>query len=248
MKHIFYFFICLISCQVLDAQVSIGAKGGISIPQLKGNNDNSRGYTSRLDVYGGLLVNIPIGSGLSLQPEVVYSPQGGQRKGMQEVSSDALSGLSLPPGMSIYANFKAVTMLNYLEIPVLLKLTGGERLKYFACLGPHIAFLLEARTRTSGSSLLYADAGGTTPLSENGSALPPMDFSGTTSIRESIKEVNAGLQGGLGLQYPFGNGSVFLEGRAIIGLTNIQTHPEVDGHNKTGSLAVALGYLLKIHK
>ncbi|MDP4261324.1 MAG: porin family protein [Bacteroidota bacterium] len=229
-----------------NAQLNIGARGGISIPNLKGNNEQSKGYTSRLDGYGGLLANFRITRFLYLQPEINFSPQGGQRKGMQQLPSDAISGISLPPDMNLYANFKSVTILNYLEIPILAKIVLGQKLKYFACFGPHIAFLLEAKTKTSGNSLLYLDEAGTIPLTENNEPLPAFSFNSTTSINESIKKVNAGVQGGLGIQYPLGPGSIFLEGRAIIGLINIQTHPEIDGKNKTGSLAVSAGYQLKI--
>jgi Outer membrane protein beta-barrel domain len=229
------------------AQIHIGAKGGISIPNLKGDNEQSKGYTSRLGGYGGILANFQLSEYFSLQPEVNFSPQGGQRKGMQSVPSDAISGIVLPPGTNLYANFKSTTILNYIEVPLLAKLTlGHNKLTYYICVGPHIAFLAEAKTKTSGSSSLYFDEGGTIPLVLNGNALPPVSFNGNTDIKESIKTINAGLQGGLGIQYPVGPGYIFAEGRAILGLTNIQTHPERDGKNKTGSLAVAAGYLIKI--
>ncbi|HSQ43827.1 MAG TPA: porin family protein [Ginsengibacter sp.] len=233
-------------CISANAQIHIGAKGGISIPDLKGNSVQSKGYTSREDAYLGLIANFQLSRFFSLQPEINYSPQGGQRNGMQPIPADAMSGIMLPPGVNVYANFRNSTILNYLEVPLLLKLTLGHNLKYYLCFGPHIAFLTEAKTKTSGSSLLYLDAAGTMPLTQNGSELPPVSFNSTTNIKESIKKVNMGVQGGWGLEYPVGMGSIFIEGRAIIGLTNIQTHPENDGKNQTGSLVIALGYLIKI--
>jgi hypothetical protein len=242
----FYLIAILLFYLSSDAQIVVGAKGGISIPNLKGNNEKSKGYTSRLDVYGGLIANFQLTASLSLQPEINFSPQGGQRKGMQQVPADAIDGIILPPGINLYANFESTTILNYLEIPVLAKLSFGNKLKYYASFGPHVAFLLEAKTKTSGSSQLYIDEGGTIPLMQNDAPFPAFDFNATTDIKESIKKVNAGVQGGLGIEYPFGPGNIFLEGRAIIGMINIQTHPEDDGRNKTGSLAAAIGYLIKI--
>lgn len=229
-----------------NAQLHIGAKGGISIPNLKGNSEQSKGYTSREGIYGGLFVTYQLTSSLYLQPEINFSPQGGQRKGMQLIPSGAIEGISLPRGVNLYANFKSVTILNYLEVPLLVKLIFGNKIKYYACGGPHVAFVIEAKTKTSGSSLLYMDAGGTEPLMQNGSPFPAVSFNSTTDIKESIKKVNAGVQGGLGVQYPVGSGTIFLEGRAILGIINIQTHPESDGKNKTGSLAVAVGYSVKL--
>jgi len=243
---IFYITAILFFCVSVNAQLHIGAKSGVSIPNLKGNNEQSKGYKSRLGLYGGIFINFPLTNSLSLQPEVNFSPQGGQREGLQEVPSDAISGVGLPGDINLYANFKNVTILNYLEIPILAKLVLGQKFKYYACFGPHIAFLVEAKTRTSGSGLLYLDAAGTIPLTQNGFPLPAVSFDNTTNIRESIKRVNAGMQGGLGVQYPVGSGNIFLEGRAIIGVINIQTHTESDGKNKTGSLAMAIGYFLKL--
>jgi len=235
-------FFCLSS----TAQMHIGGKGGISIPNLEGDNEQSKGYTSRMGVYGGLFINFQINPSLYLQSEINFSPQGGQRKGMQQVPTDAISEISLPPDINLYANFKNITILNYLEIPILAKFILGQKFIYYACVGPHIAFLITAKTKTSGNSPLYLDAAGTLPLMQYDSPFPPVSFNSTTSIKESIKTINAGVQGGVGIEYPAGPGNIFLEGRTIIGVTNIQTHPESDGKNQTGSLAVAFGYLIKI--
>ncbi|MFC0775089.1 porin family protein [Terrimonas alba] len=245
----------LTACSVLlflsaQSQFSVGMKGGISIPRLKGNNEKSEGYTSRLGIYGGVQAIFPLSHTLSLQPEVNFSPQGGQRKGMQPIPSDAIDGIMLPPGVVLYANFKNTAILNYLEIPVLLKLAFERRSKltYYACFGPHIAFLLEAKTKTSGKSSLFLDKESTMPLTQNGTLFPPVDFNSTTDIKESIKKVNAGIQGGVGIEHPIGNGNIFFDARAIIGMLNIQTHPEEDGKNKTGSFMLAIGYSLIINK
>jgi hypothetical protein len=243
---LFFTITLILFCLLANAQLQMGGKAGISIPNLEGNSEQSEGYTSRKGMYGGLIVSFQLTPSLYLQPEVNFSPQGGQRKGMQQVPSDAIHEITLPPGVNLYANFKNVTILNYLEIPILAKLILGQKVKYYACFGPHIAFLLEAKTKTSGSGLLYFDAAGTMPVTQNGNPFPPVSFNSTTNIKESIKTINGGVQGGLGLQYPVGRGNIFLEGRAILGVINIQTHPETDGKNKTGSLAVAAGYSIKI--
>jgi hypothetical protein len=237
----------LFFCSTGFSQILIGAKGGISIPNLKGNNEQSKGYTSRLDGYGGIIVNFQLTPYLSLQPEVNFSPQGGQRKGMQPVPSDAVSGIILPSGTKLYARFNTTSILNYIEVPVLAKLILGDKLGYYLCAGPHIAFLVEAKTKTSGTSSLYFDEGGTIPVGSNGNILPPVSFNSNTDIKENIKTVNAGLQGGLGVQYTIGRSTFFIDGRAIIGLTNIQTNPDRDGRNKTGSIAVTTGYLFQIN-
>lgn len=245
MKHLLVILCCFFYITT-EAQIYAGAKGGISIPNLKGNSEQSKGYTSRLGSYGGIVINFKIAPLLSLQPEINFSPQGGQRKGMQQVPSDAMNDITLPPGTNLYARFNTTTILNYIEIPVLVKLTLGDQLKYYLCAGPHITFLTDAKTKTNGTSVLYLDEGGTIPLTINGNPLPPVSFNRNTDIKESIKTINAGLQGGFGLQYTLGPGIIFAEGRVIFGLTNIQTNPQRDGKNKTGSVIAAAGYIIKL--
>jgi hypothetical protein len=242
MKILLISIIGMALCNTINAQLQVGLKGGISVPELKGNNEQSKGYTSRLAVYAGVLGEFPMTRTVSIQPEINFSPQGGQRKGLQQIPADAISGITLPAGTNLYANFRSTTILDYIEIPVLAKFTFGNKLKYYACLGPHISFLVKAKTETSGTSLIYLDESGTTPLMKDGYPLPAISLDHTTDIKESIKNVNAGIQGGLGIQYFLGPGSIFVDGRAILGLIDIQTHPETDGKNKTGSLAVAMGF------
>lgn len=245
MKSIF--ISAILFCNLLStAQINIGAKGGISIPNLEGDIGKSKGYVSGKGTYGGLFVNFQLTPSFYLQPEINFSPQGGQRKGIQEVPAGAFSEMGVPMDVILYANFKSITLLNYIEIPVLAKFILGYKFKYYACAGPHISFLTEAKTKTSGTSTLYLDAAGTIPLMQNGSPFPSISFNNNIDIIESIKTMNAGVQGGLGIEYPAGPGNIFLESRVILGISNIQVHPEIDGKNQTGSLVIAAGYSLKI--
>jgi hypothetical protein len=65
----------------LNAQLHIGAKAGVSIPNLEGNSEQSKGYTSRKGMYGGLIVTFQLTPSLYLQPEVNFSPQGWTKEG-----------------------------------------------------------------------------------------------------------------------------------------------------------------------
>jgi hypothetical protein len=245
MKRVFVIFFIFCSAAA-EAQIYTGAKGGISIPNLKGNNEQSKGYTSRKGAYGGLLANFTLTRFYSLQTEINFSPQGGQRKGLQPVPADKLGNITLPPGTTLYANFNTNTIINYIEVPVLLQYNWGNRLKYHILLGPYISFRTESKTKTSGSSLLYLDENGTIPLQFNGNNLPPVSFDDNTDVKNEIKKINAGAQGGVALSYNAGPGYVFIEGRFIRGLINVQTHTKENGKNQTGSVIAAIGYSLKI--
>jgi len=129
-----------------------------------------------------------------------------------------------------------------------LNLHTVKALQYHLNFGPYIAWLVKAQTITSGSSLIYLDPSGKTPLTlQDGSELPPVSFDSKTNIRDEIKKINAGIAGGGGLDYSFGISKIFLEGRFTLGLTNIQTNTEENGKNHTGSIIIALGYAYKLN-
>jgi hypothetical protein len=209
MKKLNIVFIMLLFCVAGAGQWKLGAKAGISIPNLQGNSEQSKGYTSRKGLYAGVLAQVELSRIFSLQAEINFSPQGGERNGMQAVPGHFISGLILPPGTVLFAHFNNATIINNLEIPVLLQHRSGNKLKFQLNLGPYIAFRIEFTTKTKGSSRLYIDEQGTIPLQLNGVPLPPVDFTGTTTIKDDIKKVNAGMQGGLAFLYNTGRGYVF---------------------------------------
>ncbi|MGZ3950971.1 MAG: porin family protein [Flavisolibacter sp.] len=235
------FSISIANAQELQAGLKIGA----SIPDIKGNTEQSKDYTSRLGPFFGMSFSKKISSAFNLQTEVNYSPQGGKRDGMQPIDA---TGFGLPAGTILYADFKNETKLNYLEVPVLLQfVSSGERkdhsLFFFANFGPYAAFRITAKTVTSGTSSIYLDPQGTSILtSQDGIPLPAQSFDATTNIKNEIKGMNFGVVGGIGTGLKFDRNKLILEGRFTRGLTNIQTHPEEAGSNKTGSLIFSVGY------
>lgn len=245
---------CLTGCATFSSAQSIwpGLRFGISVPDIKGNTEQSKGYSSRLAPYFGLSLTKRLSSSFNLQTEVNYSPQGGKRNGLQPVDASQLDGGTLPPGTVVYANFKNETRLNYLEVPLLAqyyisKPGKTKAMFYLVNLGPYLAFRIKAKTVTSGTSQLYLDSKGEVPLTlPDGSGLSPQSFDQTTNIKDEIKALSAGIIGGFGAGYDYGGHRFFIEARFTRGLTNIQTHPEINGSNKTGSLIFSAGYICAI--
>ena len=235
------FSVSIANAQELQAGLKIGA----SIPDIKGNTEQSKGYTSRLGPFFGMSFSRKISPVFNIQTEVNYSPQGGKRDGMQPIDATALG---VPAGTILYADFKSETKLNYLEVPIMLQFSNGGQKKdrsvfYFANFGPYAAFRIAAKTVTSGSSQIYLDPQGTTILtSQDGTPLPAQSFDATTNIKNEIKLMNFGLVGGIGAGLNVNRNKLFLEARFTRGLINIQTHPEEAGKNKTGSLIFSVGY------
>ncbi|MEO6405038.1 MAG: porin family protein [Ferruginibacter sp.] len=122
-KLILSFAIVAIATLGANAQVKFGIKAGVNISTLRG--DDVSDAKSLIGVYGGGLVNIPISTMFSVQPEVLYSGEGAKD------GSDKL-------------------MLSYVNIPVLLKYSNPSG--FFAELGPQIGILISAKAKSGGTS------------------------------------------------------------------------------------------------
>jgi hypothetical protein len=227
-------------------QLWVGLRGGPSIPQLSGGgNEISRGYSSILAPNFGILVEYPFTQRFSVQAELDYSGQGGQRKGLQPITQSPEGLPPLPAGQYLYADFTSKSILNYLEIPVMAKVRWGApgQWQWFAEGGPYVGFLLNAEQKTQGTSLIYTDQN-RTPLTVEGQALPPMSFDASTDVKDGLRTVNMGITAGVGWSYwATPRSQVFLEVRGEYGLMRIQKDT-ANGSSNTGSAALLLGYMV----
>lgn len=236
--------------QTSEAQVRIGIQGGLSVPDLRGgNNIISEGYASRLAPNFGVFADIPVAGNFSIEPQVNFDGQGGQRTGMQPITSTSLQ--PLPNGGYYYASFKNTSVLNYLEVPVLAEYTFNLVLVSLDVnAGPYVGFLLSATQKTSGTSSIYINDTGT-PLAEpNGNGgytpVPPQSFDNSESVTNSIHSVNFGFDGGVGVILPVnGVSDLSLNVRGLYGLVDIQKYA-IDGTSHTGNLLLDIGYSYKL--
>jgi hypothetical protein len=222
----------------------LGVHGGLSIPDLSGGSGNqlSTGYTSRLAANFGIQGEWHVYHRFSLQVELNYAGQGGQRNGTQPITNLPPSlGPMVPPGSYLYANFKNKAVLNYLELPILAKFSWGRTLIFYADAGFYAGYLLHAEEKTKDSSSIYVDQKGT-PLTIQGYPVPAQNFTANTDITSSIKRFNVGVTGGVGLALPLdAHNRVFFDARFEYGFINIQKYSE-DGSNNTGNLLLSLGW------
>lgn len=223
----------------------IGIKGGLSIPNLEGGGTpQSEGYTSRLAPTFGTLIRKEFSPHFAIQGEISYSGQGGKRDGMQIIFEENLSGLPVPAGTNLYADFNNETIINYLEIPVLAYYSFMENksgLDVYVDVGPYLGILLNAKVVTDGNSTIYLDKEGNVPLEIGGFPLPEQDFENEADIEDKLNSINAGITGGVGLNYNFGKHQLILDVRGIYGFIPIQEDEE-NGSNKTGALYITFGY------
>lgn len=240
------FILFTISNCAAQSGIRLGLKGGIGIPDLKASGDNpvSSGWSSRLGPYIGAVAEIQLNERLYLQGELNYASQGGKKNGVQAIATSELSayitpGQELPP--YIYANFKSEVRINYLELPILVKINFSveKSFSFFVNGGIYAGYLLTAKNVTGGSSNVYLDEKLTQPLTP-----AAISFDQSTEIKDNIKKFNFGLQGGIGISYDLPNKNrLLLTVGGNYGLIHLQKN-EDNGKNNTGAATITLSYLI----
>ncbi len=218
---------------------TIGILGGINVPRLSGGDDNemSRDFKSRSGKAYGLTASMALGGNYSIRADLLYSSEGGQRKGMQAFSASAINPQA-PPGTYLYASYNNESILNYAEIPVLLKyfIPAFESAGFYLNAGPYIGFLLNAKQVIKGTSAIYADRAGTMVVVPG-----PQIFDSDTDVTDDINPVNLGVTGGVGFAQKVSYGELFMDVRAAYGMVAIQKD-EQNGSSYNGNLLIGIGY------
>lgn len=133
--------ICLISMVTIHAQstdrrenLKFGVKAGINVSNIWDSQNQEFTADSKVGFAGGILLGIPIGSFLGLQPEILISQKGFKGSG-------TLLG-------SPYSTSRTTT---YLDIPLQLQLKPAPFITLLA--GPQFSYLLKQKdTYTYGSN------------------------------------------------------------------------------------------------
>lgn len=123
-KFLFVGMVFLLAFMKIKAQMThaqFGLKGGVNVATIKVNAGND--YDSRTGFYLGGLAHIHVTKHFAVQPEVVYSTEGG------EMDND----------------FK--TKLDYINVPVLAQLMCGNGFRLQT--GPQIGFLLSGKNESN---------------------------------------------------------------------------------------------------
>ena len=235
-------------CSVsMTGQKSFGVKAGLSVPNISTGSDNifTQEFGS-ISAFGvGVFLNVPISGSFSFQPEFLFAVKGGKRNGLQPIPDTrvpaALSAL-LPSGLVPYATFDNKSLLNYIEIPLLLKYTSQGRKGISVFGGPYIGFIALAKQKIRGSSALYLDPGATQAVSLPGASAPlVLSFDQDVDIEDEIASSNFGVQGGLDLFTHSGDTKIFLQGAFSLGFTKIQKDTRF-GESQVGSVTFSLGF------
>lgn len=245
-------FLLIVVSISLGQETNIGVKGGLSVPNLSGSDDNvlTKNYKSRTAATFGAFIELGVTDKVSVQPEINYSGQGGVRKGVQPITRPIAGLPPLPPGQYFFGEFENTAKLNYLEVPVLVKYKFGSRGKprFFVNGGLFYGRLLNAKTITKGSSTIYINEQKTPLLlPPAGTPIPPVSFDATTDIINEVNRNNFGVTGGGGILIPSGKRNNFIiDVRVARGFWHIQKDTATNGTSRTGNFVVSFGYVFGV--
>jgi hypothetical protein len=156
---------------------SFGVKGGVNFSNLYTEDVDDNNVLTSFNV--GLFATMQITNFLAIQPELLYS-----RKGAELVYDNA------------FANGTAKFKLNYIEVPVLVKINVTKNFNIHA--GPYFAYLIDADIKNESSN-------GGFNFEEN------ID-------NDDLNKFDYGLSGGLGLDFEtIGFGVRYNYGLATVG-------------------------------
>lgn len=186
-----------------SSDAEFGIKGGVNFSNMYTEDVDDNNVLTSFNA--GFYAKLPIAGGLSIQPEFLYS-----RKGAELVYENAL--------VEGTAKFK----LNYLEVPVLLRLNLTDNINIHA--GPYFAYLIDAQVKneTEGGTFNFED-------SYDNDDFNKFDFGLSAGVGLDFESL------GVGVRYNYGLQTVGKE-REFAGTT--YTIP--DGKNSNLSLYVAL--------
>jgi hypothetical protein len=228
-KCIFLPFIVIFSSTCLWGQVFIGPKMGASLSRytsLDSETDQKYYTTSFMPGFlGGITFEIPFNSTLSLQAEG-YFVQKGSSVNRHSRENDTKY-------VCIHES------LNYIEIPVLFKARiQGRPIGGFAFAGPAIGY----------------GFGGNRRIGKPKSELEEKVTFGNNEEFDDYKNLDIGVQLGIGMSVELGFGELVLDGRLVQGLSQIgevksdyfNLEKIYQGDTKNQSLQVSIGLVFPI--
>lgn len=213
---------CIILCTAVQAQVSVIPKVGVTFSSIVYEN-NPENQIAKTGFLVGAGLNLPIIEDLlSVQPELLFI-----QKGSAFDAEDV--------------DIKFRETLNYIEVPVLAKLAfGSDLIKFHVSAGPSIGLGLGGNYKFTGD-----DADDLEDLV--GSLDGDVSF-GTDDDDSYNNRLDVGAQFGLGAGFKVGPGSLILDLRYGLGLSNLLKEDadlgidESEGKNRL--IAISLGYAI----
>src|SRR5690606_20874035 len=190
------FSVKAIQAQVNDSAAQFGVKGGVNFSNMYTDDVDDENVLTSFNA--GVYFNLPVSDLFSIQPEVLYS-----RKGA-ELRYD-----------NVFASGSAKFNLNYIEVPVLLKINVTDNFNIHA--GPYFAYLIDSKITNDGDGGAF-------------------DFESNFD-NDDFNKFDAGIAAGIGFDFDsFGIGARYNYGLSTIGKERTvagETYRVPDSKNST---------------
>jgi hypothetical protein len=197
------FSVKAIQAQVNDSAAQFGVKGGVNFSNMYTDDVDDENVLTSFNA--GVYFNLPVSDLFSIQPEVLYS-----RKGA-ELRYD-----------NVFASGSAKFNLNYIEVPVLLKINVTDNFNIHA--GPYFAYLIDSKITNDGDGGAF-------------------DFESNFD-NDDFNKFDAGIAAGIGFDFDsFGIGARYNYGLSTIGKERTvagETYRVPDSKNSTISVYLAV--------
>jgi len=218
---------------------SAGIHMGIGMSSFQPVAKNPRDYYYSPVPTAGILARYSLGEVISINAELNYISIRTQRDGMLQFVGTPLSG-RFP--QSCYGYFSERIRADYLELPLMIDGTIGDRLRLYCGAGFFVAARLSAMNSTAGRSYIYADSAGA--ITEPISAYQVQDLNSNMNITGRIRPVNFGGTGHIGMSRSVRGSRLGVDARCSFGFADIWMRCDRPGVNKTLLLAIRAVYTM----
>ncbi len=206
--------------QQAQAQFSLGVRGGIISSTAQFSEDLGFEFDNRLGALGGVVAEIRLNEGFAIQPELNYVQRGWQ--------STVLLNFLLFSTETV-----TKTRINYVELPILLKAGfnfGPARLDLLA--GPSFSKAISGKNDVTNTT--------TTFLSND----KDVDKSSSEiEFDNDFKKNDLNAQLGLSLSFGSNNNRLFVDGRYLYGIANINDNNALNADISNRGFVVSAGLL-----
>lgn len=191
-------------------KISLGAQVGASMISLRGNEIIQKFHEPALGYSAGLTFQYDFTENIALHTGISYDKKGSLVKGTAYDVNGNVTG-----------EFRETTYFNYLSVPLLVRATFGEKIKYFVNAGMYAGYLTGITNVDHNSNDLF---------------LAPAN-------RVDFKDLDFGATAGLGVIFPVTEKiSLSAEIRDNLGLANISKVKVInDGTVKTNAANLLVG-------
>ncbi len=206
--------------QQAQAQFSLGVRGGIISSTAQFSEDLGFEFDNRLGALGGVVAEIRFNEGFAIQPELNYVQRGWQSTFL----------ISIP---NLYtAETVTKTRINYVELPILLKAgfnLGPARLDLLA--GPSFSKAISGKNDVTTTTTFLA---GDKDVDKTSTDL---------EFDNDIKKNDLNAQLGLSLSFGSSNNRLFVDGRYLYGIANINDNNAINADISNRGFVVSAGLL-----